>query len=294
MDFSTGHFPANREPHLKILGNVLFLRVFLRLANKGKVFIAIAALMQAGMGHAAWVSTAATVHYAVYNGMGTVKASGDVGSGNSWVNDATLTDSQHAAGYMVEFWIDNTTHYADVSWQIDWSLAYGASLKTTSAATISYLSSSTQIDIGSSMADYTDVAGTSIAEDSIGTTKSTRFRVAANSTYSLGAASAAANEKTGSVTWDDGSASTEIWAYVSGSGGVTASSNISAMFANFGNVLAEATVTTFIPDIPMGGGGMGFPGGSTVSDTTGVPEPGTWSLAGATTLFAFRRRRRSP
>lgn len=240
------------------------------------------ALAVAAFAHA----SPATVYFEAYDLFGNQEASGIVGQGNTWVNNASITASEHKTNYWIKFFIDGT-NLTDVTWTFDWTLAYGGSVTSKGNGRINALSVSTDVAIGTGhTADWMGVAGSTLATDSIGKTLGSKVNLTKNVPYSIGSATDAQNQLTGQLIWDGGSTGTEVWAQLYGSTLLSGTGNMNSVFTNYGNVLASAEVTVAQPLFPDN-----FPTG----DGTGggqAPEPASLGLLVAGGLLAGWRRRR--
>ncbi|MDD5295600.1 MAG: PEP-CTERM sorting domain-containing protein [Rhodocyclaceae bacterium] len=238
---------------------------------------------------------ATPVHFALYNNQGILLsdangvASGDVGSGNTWINNPSLIDREHLTNYLVKFWIDPVSNLTAVSWSFDWALAYGARLTTGgSKSLITASSSSSTITIGTAESDWSDISGTIIATDSAQGNFSQMTRVAAHTTYTLWNPSSTSSQERGHAAWQGGT-TTEVWVYMGGRASYDGSTNVTFAPSGYANVTASADATIaqpLLPDSMFADGGT--PGGGH------VPEPGSLALlcgAGLAGLASVRKRR---
>ncbi len=245
-------------------------------------------LVGAAFAHAAPVA----VHYTLYNPVGAVKSSaasgqatGDVGVGSTWINNQTLIAPEHQVTYLAKFWIDVPADMLSVAWTFNWSLAYGGSVTGQGTGNINSAAAGASVSIGTEAAGWRAVGGTSIATDTIGSSMLAGTSLSQGTTLSFGSASDPDNGKVGSVLWNGGTTST-VWAYVWGTASLSASTSVSAVFQNYGNVTARADVTIaqpLTPDNLLFGDGGG--GGA-------VPEPGSLALLCGAGLMGLARRRR--
>lgn len=265
----------------------------MRTLPKLKLLLAITATLFGGVADAGVVYSNPTVHFTLYNLNGTVRANGDEGTGNSWVNNTQLVDSQHKTGYMANFWIDSQSDISDISWTINWSLAFGGVITSSAYTAVSSYSDISKISIGTSHTGWGKVSGTILGTATEGVSSSAFSFLNPGQSINLGSATSSGNQSSGSINWDGGTTGYSFWAYVSAVNSVVGAGNLSASFTNYGTLFAVATVSKVVADpiIPDAGpNDGGLIGDQDTGPFQPVPEPSQLMLclAGILLLTGLR------